>query len=199
MTSRTTIRAETSLPDAYFEGLYARDVDPWRFETSAYERAKYDATLAALERPRYARALEVGCSIGVLTRDLARRCDALVATDVAEAALAKARARCADLRHVVFVRQRAPESWPAGTFDLVVLSEVLYYLDPAGVDGVAARVRASLEPGGEVVLVHWIGETDYPLSGDEAVARFAAALGPGFSEGRSERAPDYRLDTLRRT
>ena len=32
----------------YFERLYARDPDPWRFATSEYERDKYAATLAAL-------------------------------------------------------------------------------------------------------------------------------------------------------
>ncbi|MFC7609312.1 SAM-dependent methyltransferase [Teichococcus aestuarii] len=64
-----------SLPAAYFEALYAADPDPWRFRDSAYEAGKYAATLAALERPRYGRVLEVGCSIGVLTKQLAGRCD----------------------------------------------------------------------------------------------------------------------------
>ena len=50
---------------AYFEALYAADEDPWDFTTSAYERAKYDRTVAALGDRRFARGLEVGCSIGV--------------------------------------------------------------------------------------------------------------------------------------
>ena len=77
---------------AYFEELYARDPDPWDFATSEYEAAKYDATIAALA-PRYASALEVGCSIGVLTARLAERCERLLAIDVAEGALAHARER----------------------------------------------------------------------------------------------------------
>jgi len=64
-----------SLPPGYFDALYAASPDPWAFETSAYERAKYAATLDALPARRYRRALEVGCSIGVLTRQLADRCD----------------------------------------------------------------------------------------------------------------------------
>ena len=48
-----------SLTPSYFEGLYAADPDPWRFATSDYERDKYAATLAALPRRHYARALDV--------------------------------------------------------------------------------------------------------------------------------------------
>ncbi len=70
-----------SLPANYFEALYARERDPWRFETSGYERAKYDATLNALPKTCYRSGLEIGCSIGVLTERLAKRCERLIATD----------------------------------------------------------------------------------------------------------------------
>ena len=76
--------------------------DPWRFATSDYERAKYEATLAALPHEIYRDVLEIGCSIGVLTRQLAPRCEKLLALDVAAKALDQARARCADLAHVAF-------------------------------------------------------------------------------------------------
>lgn len=193
-------RTDRSLPPGYFEALYARDRDPWRFETSAYERAKYDATLAALARPRYGRALEVGCSVGVLTRDLAMRCDMLLALDLAEAPLAAARARCAELPQVVFRRAAVPGAWPsdAAPFDLILLSEVVYYLDAGDVARLAACVGGSLAPGGEVVLVHWTGATDYPLSGDAAAERFIAAAAPFAAVTRQERAGLYRLDALRR-
>ena len=81
----------------YFDELYAGDPDPWGFETSAYEQAKYAATIDALEGRRYAGALEIGCSIGVLTARLAEHCDALLAVDAAQAA-ADARARAARRR-----------------------------------------------------------------------------------------------------
>ena len=192
-------RAETSLPPGYFETLYARDPDPWRFASSDYERAKYAATLAALPRPRYRRALEVGCSIGVLTRQLAARCDALLALDAAEAPLAAARARCAGLPQVAFRRMRVPRDWPeeAGPFDLILLSEVVYYLDAADVVRLARRVGGALAPGGEVLLVHWTGETDYPLSGDDAAERFMAAASGFATVAHQDRAERYRLDLLR--
>lgn len=190
-------RADRSLPAEYFDALYARDPDPWRFETSDYERGKYDATLAALPRARYARALEIGCSIGVLTADLAPRCEALVALDAAEAPLRRARERLAGQPHVAFALASVPAAWPedAAPFDLILLSEVVYYLGPPDVERLAARVGASLAPGGDVLLVHWTGETDYPLSGDEAVERFVAAS-PSLEVRRAERAERYRLDLL---
>src|SRR5215213_358552 len=118
-------RPAGSLPPGYFEAIYARDPDPWRFADSDYERAKYDATLAALARPCYGRALEVGCSIGVLTRDLAPRCAALLAVDAAAAPLEAARARCAGLPQVEFARMLVLRDWPeaAPPFDLILLSE----------------------------------------------------------------------------
>ncbi|WP_043361429.1 bifunctional 2-polyprenyl-6-hydroxyphenol methylase/3-demethylubiquinol 3-O-methyltransferase UbiG [Belnapia sp. F-4-1] len=192
-------RAVRSLPPAYFEALYARDADPWRFADSTYERAKYDATLAALLRPRYGRVFEVGCSIGVLTRDLAARCDALLAVDAAETALSAAQARCTELPQVTFQRMQVPQDWPeqAAPFDLILLSEVVYYLDEADVVRLAARVGASLAPGGEVLLVHWTGETDYPLSGDAAVGHFIRAAAPFAQAAGQERTECYRLDLLR--
>ena len=183
-----------SLPSSYFEALYGRDPDPWRFASSAYERDKYVATLASLDDRRFARGLEIGCSIGVLTQMLAPRCDRLVAVDVVPSALDQARARCADQPWVNFERMQVPQQWPEGEFDLILLSEVVYYLSRTDVDTLADHVRASLEPDGSALLVHWTGPTNYPLSGDAAADRFIARA--GFRVVLQERQPEYRLDLL---
>lgn len=165
----------TSVPAAHFDALYARAADPWGFETSAYEAEKYAATLAALDRARFSAAAEIGCSIGVLTSLLAPRCDALVGVEQAEAALARARARCAGFAHVRFIRGRVPAAWPKGSFDLIVLSEVLYFLDAPDIRAIAGRVRATLRPCGRVLLVNYLGHMENPLSGDQAAELFIAA------------------------
>jgi predicted TPR repeat methyltransferase len=185
-----------TLRPGYFERLYQEDPDPWRFATSDYEREKYAATIAALPQQKYARGFEVGCSIGVLTRQLATRCDALVAVDVAEAALVQARERCADLHHVAFARMTVPGDWPTGRFDLVIFSEVLYYLGLDGIAEAARRTLACIEPGGTVLLVNWRGPTDGACSGEEAADRFAAACGNAARRIQLERAERYRLDVL---
>ena len=190
-------RHETTLLPSYFDDIYAANRDPWAFATSAYEREKYAATLAALPKPRYRNALEVGCSIGVWTKALAARCDRIVAIDVARAALDQAEARCLDEPHVFFHQMQVPFEWPEGRFDLLVLSEVIYYLDRADVVRVAERAAACLEPGADIVLVHWTGETHYPLTGDEAAEAFMAASAGYASPTFAARQKQYRLDGLR--
>ncbi len=63
-----------TLPRAFFEDLYVKSPDPFDFETSAYEAAKYEHTVATLPRAHYKQAVEIGCSIGVLTSRLAEKC-----------------------------------------------------------------------------------------------------------------------------
>lgn len=190
-------RVDTMAPH-YFESLYAGDPDPWRFATSLYEAEKYAHTLAALPDAHYGRALEIGCSIGVLTKQLATRCDRLLAVDAAPTALLPARQRCRDLTHVEFAQMFVPGEWPQGSFDLILLSEVIYYLDASDVEALAERVAAALAPGASAVLVHWTGETDYPLSGDEAAELFITALGDRIEVVGGERRTQYRLDILKR-
>jgi predicted TPR repeat methyltransferase len=189
-------RRNTSIPPDYFEALYDGGRDPWRFATSDYEREKYEATLAAIGEARIGRAWEVGCSIGVFTQALAGLCDHLLAVDVAENALAQARTRCAALAHVELQRMHIPDEWPTGRFDLIVFSEVLYYLTPVDIRAAAWRSLLSLAPRGRVVLVHWIGETDYPCTGDEAASVFLATCGHRMTTVRQERYANYRLDVL---
>jgi predicted TPR repeat methyltransferase len=189
-------RQNASIPDAYFEALYHGGRDPWQFATSEYEREKYAATLAAIGSARFMRAWEVGCSIGVFTHALAEHCDSLLAVDVADSALAQARVRCADRPQVCFQRMRIPYEWPAGRFDLIVFSEVLYYLVPADIREAALRSTLSLSPRGRIVLVHWTGETDYPCTGDQAAELFREASGARLKTLRQERTDAYRLDVL---
>jgi trans-aconitate methyltransferase len=187
-----------TLKAAHFDALYAADPDPWNFAASPYERAKYTLTLNAMPEPRSRSALEVGCSIGVLTRLLASRCDALLAVDAAPAPLVEARRRCADLPSVRFEQMFVPGQWPDEMFDLILLSEVVYYLSREDVGRLATSVTHSLAPVGSVILVHWTGSTDYPLSGDEAVSLFIERMGSLCVVRREDRYAEFRLDVLSR-
>lgn len=182
-----------SLPTEYFQRMYAHSADPWGFRTRWYERRKRDLTLASLTRPRYARAFEPGCSVGALTALLAGRCDALVASDVSESAVAAAAAAVGDAEHVEVRRMRVPHEWPDGSFDLVVLSEVGYYLDPGDLDDLAHRAVASLDEGGALLACHWRHPVaDYPTTGDVVhdVLRARPALVPAVAHVEE----DFRLD-----
>ncbi|GAC1345061.1 MAG: class I SAM-dependent methyltransferase [Acetobacteraceae bacterium] len=185
------------LTPGYFEQIYARDPDPWRFATSDYEREKYAATIAALPPGRFGRAFEVGCSIGILTRQLTACCDAIVAVDVADAALRQAEQICADLPGVRFANMAVPQDWPEGRFDLILFSEVLYYLGIPGIAAAARKTLESLSPGGTVVLVNWHGPTDGACTGDEAAELFITGCRPRLTPTLQDRAEKYRLDVLR--
>ncbi len=189
----------TTAPDrAFFEALYAADPDPWRFASSLYERAKYRATLAALPAGRFGSALEIGCSIGVMTRMLARRCDRLLAIDAAEAALRHARRRRRGLAGVRVQRRTVPEEWPGGRFDLIVVSEVLYFLPANDLVRVAELAWRSLLPGGVLLLVNWTGPTGTALGGVQAASALLARLRGRLRPIRRTLQPRYRLDLLRR-
>lgn len=160
------------LDDAYFERVYADGPDPWGFETRWYERRKYALTMAALPRDRYHRAFEPGCAGGVLTALLAGRVDELVSLELMPDIARRAQERAPGAKvHVGAL----PEDFPEGPFDLVVASEVLYYLRPEGFDVVLESLDRGLREDGHVVAVHYRLETDYPLTGDEVHARLRAA------------------------
>jgi len=145
---------ERTIPPSYFDGRYADSPDPWSLSARWYERRKYDLTLASLPRRRYASGYEPACSIGVLTRGIAARCDRLLAVDSAPAAVRAASAAVADSPHVSVRRAVLPGDLPDASFDLVVLSEFLYYFTPDDLELLSKGLRDRLRPGGHVVCVH---------------------------------------------
>lgn len=185
-----------SVDPATFERMYRDEEDPWGFGTSSYEAAKYDGTIAGLGDRRFRRGLELGCSIGVLTARLAERCDGLVALDTSATAVERARERVGD--DVDLRVATLPAELPAGPFDLVVASEVLYYFARDVLDGLLDDLEAALEPGGLLLAVHWRPPTrTYPLRGDEVHAILAAR--PALRGIHAESHELYRLDVLERT
>lgn len=151
----------------YFEDLYTKSPDPWDFATSEYERRKYGQTLAVLGGRRFRWALEVGSSIGIFTAMLAPYCDSLLALDTSERAVEIARERLSGYEQVNIERRTVPEEMPPGSFDLIVASEVLYYLPPEVALQTLRRFEEALEPGGLLLAVHWRKETKtYPMQGD---------------------------------
>lgn len=177
--------------EAGFDALYRSRRDPWGFETSAYEHRKYDATLAATGERRFEHTLEVGCSIGVLSERLAAISQRLTALDVSSVALETARKRVPE---ATFLHTEVPAGWPGGRYDLIVFSEVLYFLQPAEVEAVARLAMRDLRTDGRIVLVNWLGECDMTLDGQEAADLFVRSAGrPATTSGTT----DYRIDVIR--
>jgi len=184
-----------TLPATYFAAMYAGAEDPWGFRSRWYEQRKREVTLAALTRPRYRRAFEPGCSIGVLTAALADRCDEVLAADVDECAVSTARSELARHGHVRVERLSVPQEWPDGMFDLVVISEVAYYLARPELEQLLDCAVGSLAPRGTLLACHWRHPVpDYPATGDDVHQRLLAR--PELSQAVSHVEEDFRLDLL---
>jgi len=190
---------QRSLTPEFFEALYDANPDPWQFTTSAYEAQKYDATLAALPKPLYQNALEIGGSIGVLTEKLGDRCTALLSLDVSEAAQAQAIERCRHSPHITFQLMCVPQEFPEQQFDLVVLSEVGYYWCWDDLHHAQTLIIQHLQPGGQLLLVHWtVDAKEMPLTGDQVHGSFFDHVPTQLQHLKSQRETQYRLDLFAR-
>lgn len=174
----TFVDASGHAHEGIFERLHAVEDDPWQVRDSDYERRKRKLTLEMLPHERFSRGYEPGCSIGELSAALAARCDALVCQDVSETAVRQARARLAAYPQVQVRRGAVPADWPDGDFDLVMLSEIGYFLSATELDEMLRRTRMTLRPDGYVVLCHWAHPIDgWELDGAYVHARAAELLG----------------------
>jgi len=182
-----------SLPATYFDALYAGCDEPWSFRSRWYEKRKRSLLLASLPRERFACAFEPGCSNGELTSELAQRCDRVIASDSSARAVDLARQRTHAQANVELSTGRVPDDWPDGVQDLVVLSEVAYYLDAQALQRLAARTLSSLAADGVVVACHWRHRVpDYPQGGGAVHACLAAAL--TLPQLTRHVEPDFLLD-----
>jgi SAM-dependent methyltransferase len=194
--SDATPGAVDRVPDAHFEERYRADQDPWRLEHRWYERRKRALTMAALTRERYRRAFEPACGPGLLTALLAQRCDEVLAVDVAPSAVRVAARRLARHPHVTVGAMAVPDAWPSGHFDLVVLSEVGYYLAPDALVDLRDAAVAGLTDGGELLAVHYRPDADeHRTNGDDVHDVLRAA--DGLTRVAWHVDELFRIDVLR--
>ena len=180
-----------------FEARYRSDPDPWSYESSDYERAKYEATLNACGPGPATSAIELGASVGVFTELLAPRCLSLTTVDAAPTAVAIARRRLAGHPHVTVLLGQIPGGIPPSAYDLVIASEILYYLEPKLLDRTFDRLRGCLVVGGRLVAVHWRPPgPERPFSADEVHTLLHEQQ--WLRSVHSDSTPDYLLDVLER-
>lgn len=179
----------------FFESKYRQDADPWNFEKSPCEKERYAAILRALKGDDYSSAFEPGCSIGVLTRALARYCRRLEAVDISPTAVFRARERCKDLPNVHIQWGALPEAIPDREFDLVVFSEIGYYFERPELERITQELCEKLIPGGTLIAAHWLGtSSDHLLSGDQV--HESIRENDNLSLDKAERYPKFRLDRM---
>ncbi len=188
-----------SLNTDFFEALYQQDPDPWQFATSEYEAQKYATTIAALPRDRYQSGFEIGGSIGILTEQLAGKCQKLLSVDVSTIAQTQAQTRCAHLDNIDFQLMSVPQQFPTADFDLIVLSEVGYYWCLEDLHKAQNLMLDRLRSSGHLLIVHWIADARIlPLTGDRVHDDFieltVAPRSHYLKHLTSLTNPQYRLD-----
>ncbi|MDR6711537.1 hypothetical protein J2W83_001131 [Pseudomonas hunanensis] len=150
-----------SLDAQYFAELYADNDDPWAFRTRWYERRKRELVMASLPRQYYEWVFEPACANGELSVLLADRCASLLCQDLDPTAVNLARERLSAVSHASVELGRLPADWPGQSFDLIVLSEVGYYLNPTDWLQVIEQSVASLDDDGGLLACHW----RHPIAG----------------------------------
>ena len=192
-------KPEKSLDASFFENLFAENQDPWNFEESEYEKAKYAATMRLIPNDIYANCFEIGCANGMLTMLLQQRCQKLLAVDASRIAVGNATKRTAKCANVSVQEMEIPKDFPDDRFDLILLSEVGYFLNKADLELARDKMIDALMPDGHLILVHWTPVVaEFPLTGDEVHTLFLERSGEDPNQplthliNRTE--PQYRMD-----
>ncbi len=172
--------------------LYDTTDDPWHFRTSTYEQIRFGATVASLEGRHYAQLLEIGCGNGELARQLHSSTHRYVGVDASLVALEAAKRA---VPHAEFEERFLPCDLPNGQFELIVLSEVLYFLDRAGLASLAGQIRHRW-PMAQLLCVNYLGPSGNELQGKEAFAHFMQALGSHYRHESVLMDENFRIDRL---
>jgi hypothetical protein len=187
----------TPMTLADFESLYRHSADPWGYRSRAYEREKYQATLDACGRGPFACALELGASIGVFSALLAPRCKQLTTIDGAPTAVRAAVRLLRGNSSVRILLGRIPDALPTTAADLVVASEILYYLDQDELSATLTSLAGILSGGARLVAVHWRPTgPDRPASAETVHAALRALTWLDEIDDRS--TADYLLNVYER-
>lgn len=192
------MNSPVTMPQGYFDAMYSTAPDPWGFADRWYETRKYAISVAMLPQQHYDSGFEPGCSVGVLTQRLAARCHRLLACDATPAAVRTATERTSQLPHVLVEQRMIPSEWPPGRFDLIVLSELLYYFGDDDLRRVIECAASALRPGGSLLAVHWQHPVaEYPRSGADVHRRLAAQ--PGLARLAEHKEEDFLAEVYLRT
>jgi SAM-dependent methyltransferase len=122
----------------YFEERFKKE-DPWRYFSCEYEKGKYVRQIETIKQyfPHPQNILEIGCAEGAHTLMLARAFPEtnILGIDISKFAVKRAKQNCEYYRNVNVIEADIIELFkqayfPESTFDVIIQSELLYYLFP---------------------------------------------------------------------
>lgn len=141
----------------YFSEMYSTDADPYQVESRWYEQRKIGLLMSALPSRHYQSAYEPGCGTGFLSIELAKRCTFLHISDASHEAMTTARTNVQRITNISCAVESLPTDWPGhlGKFDLIIFSELLYFLDEDQLMDVISLSRLHLMPNGHIAVCNW--------------------------------------------
>jgi trans-aconitate methyltransferase len=186
-----------SVSSSFFDETYRQTSDPWGYTSSFYETSKFRTTLRSLPKVQFKNAFEIGCAIGVLTQKLAKKCDRLLSVDYSEVGLEEARKRCRTLPQVRFEQMQIPQQFPSEKFDLILFSEVGYYLTMPDLLTTKQKIIDQLVPGGYLLMVHFRPSAEsFILNGDIVHDTFTQESAQFLKHLDDPRKKSFRLDLV---
>jgi SAM-dependent methyltransferase len=145
---------------AFFEKLWSEG-DYWALESSPFEQQRFAKLIDMLGKRRFARALEIGCGAGHFTRMLAQQCDQIVALDISPTAISRAQSTPAVGVEYRVANVMDLDLREQGTWDLIVMTETIYYLGWLypffDLAWMTSELHATTRPGGCVLLANTLG------------------------------------------
>lgn len=146
--------------------------------------------------PRSGRILDMGCGHGLLSIHLALSSEdrTIVGVDIDDGKLGAARsaAHAAGLAERVRSEQVDPDWLPQrGSFDAVVITDMLYLLGPTHVEAVLGASMAAVRPGGSVVVKEMADHPRWKRRFSQA-QEFLSVRVAGITEGLVSDLPTER-------
>ncbi|WAP66744.1 class I SAM-dependent methyltransferase (plasmid) [Jiella pelagia] len=186
-------------PPEHFAELYADDGDPWHARSSRYEVEKRADNCAQLDVRCYERGLDIGCGEGHLAAELVNRAivRSMTGLDRDAGIVARANGAYGQRSELRFATGALPDDLPEVPFDLVVVSEVLYFLDEPALVALAQHLSNRMQTGADILVVSYLGETGTPLSGRAAHDLFLALFGTALTTLSLRTHEQYQAELLR--
>jgi glycosyltransferase involved in cell wall biosynthesis/peptidoglycan/xylan/chitin deacetylase (PgdA/CDA1 family)/SAM-dependent methyltransferase len=144
--------AEALSSSEYWNRFFGKE-DPWNYGCD-YEQIKYRRTLEIMPPDSNDRVLELACAEGIFTQRLAACAKKLIATDISDVALKRARERCSECANTLFRQLDLVADEIPGDQTLIICSEVLYYVGRERLSEIAKKLRDALAAGGRLVTAN---------------------------------------------
>lgn len=157
---------------------FGRRLDPFNYEHSEYERLRFNALLETIKRLNFEKVLEAGCAEGHFTARLVHCAKEVTALDISPVALERVQKRAPEAHFIKadLLRWKPPLK---ERYDLIVLSDVLYYLERPLVqlefESLFGRIASWLTETGHIILADGFGDDPTFHSRKMFRTRFEAA------------------------